>query len=140
MNDSPHGRNRYLLLPLTWPSVLYGLWQRRRPPWWSLSGAVLGLVAALGLGIGSYGLWVSQHPRVTLSRLEQALTVPPVPQSTIMMSLLRWTDCVRSIPGDTKAMGDCWDWVKDLRPSRPGSTSSRSMQRNWHGHSSGECG
>ena len=51
----------------------------------------------------------NHHPAVRLP--DETITVP---QGMIIMSLIRWTECTRTIPGDTKVMGDCWDMVKDF--------------------------
>ena len=51
----------------------------------------------------------NHHPAVRLP--DQTLTVP---QGMIIMALIRWTECTRSIPGDSKVMGDCWDVVRDF--------------------------
>lgn len=53
---------------------------------------------------------LGQHqPAIRLP--DQPLTVP---QGMIIMALIRWTECTRAIPGDTKVMADCWDVVRDF--------------------------
>ena len=51
----------------------------------------------------------NHHPAVRLP--DQTITVP---QGMIIMSLIRWIECTRAIPADTKVLGDCWEMVKEF--------------------------
>jgi hypothetical protein len=108
-----------LLLPLTWPGVVYGLWQERRRLWrvlprpalrqWRRCVGVVSLLACLGMA--SYGAYEYATPR-------QAVLIPAppltVPQSAIIMTLIRWTECTRGLSTDRKVVDDCWAMVKDF--------------------------
>ena len=51
----------------------------------------------------------NHHPAVRLP--DQEITVP---QGMIIMTLIRWMECTRTIPGDTKVLADCWDMVREF--------------------------
>ena len=51
----------------------------------------------------------NHHPAVRLP--DQEITVP---EGMIIMTLIRWVECTRSIPGDTKVLADCWEMVREF--------------------------
>ena len=51
----------------------------------------------------------NHHPAIRLP--DQQITIP---QGMIIMTLIRWIECVRTIPGDTKVMADCWEMVREF--------------------------
>ena len=74
----------------------------------------------------------NHHPALRLP--DQEITVP---QGMIVMTLIRWVECTRTIPGDTKVLADCWDRCASSPPMRAGRSWSRSMSNNWSAGNSG---
>ena len=51
----------------------------------------------------------NHHPALRLP--DQEITIP---QGMIVMTLIRWVECTRSIPSDTKVLAECWDTVREF--------------------------
>ena len=82
-------RHVQLLIPLTWPGFLYGLWQRRRGLWWSKPRArvgqwrqqaqthpAVGRLVALGVGLGA--VWGVSTIVVAVGPWIAELLAPPM--------------------------------------------------------------